>query len=114
SLEIMHDMAHSRFETRLSMRDITGWMIARHSMDYERKITSKWIGNILRKKLNLRLQKSDGLLSIPFSEKPKLERLFERYGVRADKRPDAGHDPPPYVPFRDRPTLGRDTPAGTA
>ena len=84
-LEIIRDMLHSPFETRLSMTDITSWMIDRHSMDYERKITSKWIGNIIRKKLNLRLQKSDGLLSIPLAEEPKLERLFERYGIRADK-----------------------------
>ena len=76
-------------------------MIDRHSMDYERKITSKWIGNIIRKKLNLRLQKSDGLLSIPLSEKPKLERLFERYGIRADKVAEERADLSPYVPSRD-------------
>ena len=102
-LEIIRDMLHSPFETRLSMTDITSWMIDRHSMDYERKITSKWIGNILRKKLNLRLQKNDGLLSIPLSEKPKLERLFERYGVRADKAAEERADPSPYVPSRDYP-----------
>src|SRR2546427_7462966 len=54
-LEIIRDMLNSPFETRLSMTDITSWMIDRHSTDYERKITSKWIGNIIRKKLNLRI-----------------------------------------------------------
>src|SRR5437667_3699163 len=102
-LEIIRDMLHSPFETRLSMTDITSWMMDRHSMDYERKITSKWIGNIVRKKLNLRLQKSDGLLSIPLSEKPKLERLFERYGIRTDKVAEERADPSPYVPSRDYP-----------
>src|SRR6266699_7029714 len=57
-LEIIRDMLHSPFETRLSMTDITSWMIDRHAMDYERKITSKWIGNIIRKKLNVRMHKS--------------------------------------------------------
>ena len=103
-LEIIRDMLHSPFETRLSMTDITSWMMDRHSMDYERKITSKWIGNIIRKKLNLRLHKSDGLLSIPLSEKPKLERLFERYGVRAEKAAEEpANSSPPYLPSRDYP-----------
>src|SRR5947199_2466073 len=83
-LEIIRDMLHSPFETRLSMTDITSWMMDRHSMDYERKITSKWIGNIIRKKLNLRLQKSDGLLSVPLSAETKPERLSERNVVRTD------------------------------
>src|SRR6266852_4818221 len=102
-LEIIRDMRASPFETRLSIKEITSWMIDRHGTDYERKITSKWIGNIIRKKLNVRMQKSDGLLSIPLSEKPKLERLFERYGIRADKVAEERADPSPYVPSRDYP-----------
>ena len=113
-LEIIRNMLHSPFETRLSMTDITSWMMDRHSMDYERKITSKWIGNIIRKKLNLRLQKSDGLLSIPLSEKPKLERLFERYGIRADKVAEERADPSLYVPSRVILNCRQDSPAVTS
>jgi len=50
-------------------------------MDYERKVTSKWIGNIIRKRLNLKTQKSHGVYVIPVSERPKLERLYEKYGI---------------------------------
>ena len=50
-------------------------------MDYERKVTSKWIGNIIRKKLNLKTQKSHGVYVIPLSEQPKLDRLYEKYGT---------------------------------
>ncbi len=40
---------------------------------------------IIRKKLQLRTQKSHGVFVIPVSEKPKLERLYERYGENRDQ-----------------------------
>ena len=80
-LEIIRDMLASAFETKLSVKDITSWFIDRHGADYERKITSKWVGHILRKKLHLQTHRSHGLYIIPDSEKPKLQRLYERYGI---------------------------------
>src|SRR5947209_13321780 len=73
-LEIIRDMLNSPFETRLSIKDITSWFIDRHGNDYEKKTTTKWIGNLIRKKLGLKTQKSHGLYIIPPSEKMKLER----------------------------------------
>jgi hypothetical protein len=63
------------------LKDITSWFVDRHGTDYERKVTSKWIGTIIRKRLNLKTQKSHGVYVIPLSERPKLERLYEKYGV---------------------------------
>src|SRR5438552_15004349 len=80
-LEIIRDMLHSPFETRLSIKDITSWFIDRHGNDYEKKTTTKWIGNLIRKKLGLKTRKSHGLYLIPSTEKLKLERLYERYGI---------------------------------
>jgi hypothetical protein len=81
-LEIIQDMLSSPYgEARLPVKDITSWFVDRHGMDYERKITSKWIGTIIRKKLNLKTQKSHGVYVISLTEKPKLERLYEKYGV---------------------------------
>src|SRR5207249_1119642 len=80
-LEIFRDMLNSPFETRLSIKDITSWFIDRHGNDYDKKITTKWIGNMIRKKLGLKTQKSHGFYVIPPSERLKLERLYERYGI---------------------------------
>src|SRR6266550_1630339 len=81
-LEIIRDMLSSPYgESRLPLKDITSWFVDRHGMDYERKVTSKWIGTIIRKKLNLKTQKSHGVYVIPLSEKPKLDRLYEKYGI---------------------------------
>src|SRR5215813_5904682 len=81
-LEIIKDMLSSPYgEARLPLKDITSWFVDRHGMDYERKVTSKWIGNIIRKKLNLKTQRMRDGYIIPSSELAKLERLYEKYGV---------------------------------
>lgn len=79
-LEIIRDSI-ARGEERLSVKDITDWFIDRHGADYERKITTKRIGNIIRKKLFLKAQKSHGVFIIPLSEELKLARLYEKYGI---------------------------------
>src|SRR6266478_2015105 len=81
-LEIIRDMLSSPYGApQLPLKDITSWFADRHGMDYERKVTSKWIGTIVRKRLNLKTQKSHGVYVIPLSEQPKLERLYEKYGI---------------------------------
>jgi hypothetical protein len=82
-LQIIHDMLTSPLTPRLTVKEITSWFVDRYGEDYERKITTKWIGSILRKRLTLRTQKSHGVFVIPPSEEPKLARLFEKYGVEA-------------------------------
>ena len=93
-LDIIHDMLASG-EQRLSVKEITNWFQGHHGDDYERKITTKWIGGVIRKKLHLKTQKSHGVFVIPLSEEPKLERLFEKYGVsEAGKVVPEGTSPP--------------------
>jgi hypothetical protein len=67
-------------------------------MDYDRKITTKWIGSIIRKaqrpptaeKLGLKThQTRDGFL-IPHTETTKLERFYEKYGIGREADADVG------------------------
>jgi hypothetical protein len=81
-LEIIRDMMDSPYEVALSTKDIASWFADRHGMDYEKKITTKWIGTIIRKKLGLKTQKSHGIYRIPPAEWSKLERLYEKYGIK--------------------------------
>ena len=80
-LEIIRDMCASPLQPRLTIKEIASWFADRHGDDYERKITTKWVGGIIRKKLNLKAQKSHGVFVISPSEKPKLDRLYEKYGI---------------------------------
>lgn len=82
-LEIIRDMIDAE-ETPLSVKEITSWFLDRYGEDYsfDRKITPKWMGFILRKRLQVKTQKSHGVYIIPGEEKNKLELLFEKYGIR--------------------------------
>lgn len=83
-LEIIRDMASASYDFKLTIKDITGAFVERHGAEYERKISTKWIGYIVRRRLNLQTQKSHGVFVIPISELPKLDRLYERYGVSSE------------------------------
>jgi hypothetical protein len=80
-LEVVRDISDSPYPVRLTVKDIASWFADRHGSDYEKKVTSKWIGSVIRKKLNLKTQKTRDGYIIPSSELAKLERLYEKYGV---------------------------------
>jgi cytochrome c-type biogenesis protein CcmH/NrfF len=79
-LESIRDMIASG-QARLSVKDITDRFIDRYGADYERKITTKWVGSILRRRLGLKTQKSHGVFVIPPAEEPKLARLYDKFGI---------------------------------
>lgn len=87
-LEVVHDlMGQGR---PLTVKEITSWFQDRYGEDYDRKVTAKWIGAVMRKKLHLRTQKSHGVYVLGPSERPKLEQLFQKYGVTSH---DASEEP---------------------
>jgi hypothetical protein len=95
-LEIIHDMLSSSLDGRLSIKEIASWFADRHGEDYERKVTPKWVGTIIRKRLKLQTQKSHGVFVIPVSESSKLNRLYEKYGLTFEEsadNPDAATTP---------------------
>lgn len=81
-LEIIREILDSPYGApQLSVKDIASRFSDRHGNEYKAPITPKWIGSVIRKKLNLKTQKSNGIFVIPPSEFFKLERLYEKYGV---------------------------------
>jgi hypothetical protein len=61
-------------------------------LHYERKITPKWIGGIIRRKLNIKTEKGRTHFLIPMSELGKLERLYEKYGIIEDNSAQIMHE----------------------
>lgn len=80
-LEVISDLAAVPESSRVSVGDVTHLFTERHGEDYDRKVTSKWIGMILRRRLGLRPQKSHGTFVLPPEELAKLALLRERYGL---------------------------------
>ena len=65
----------------LGIKDITELFTLMYGKEYERPVTNRWIGHMVRRKFNLMTQKSHGVFVIPVSEQGKLTGLFDRYGV---------------------------------
>ncbi len=72
---------------RLSIKAVTERFTERFGEEYERKITNKWIGGVLRKRLGLRPQRVEGSFVIPLTDMPALKRLRERYGLSPQSHP---------------------------
>lgn len=68
-------------DENFSISAITQTFITQSGMAYERSITAKWIGSVIRKKLRLRTRKKHGVYVISENQKQKLKRLFGRYNV---------------------------------
>ncbi len=82
-LEIIRDLRAS--EQALSIKDITSWLSDQHGEEYERKVTARWVGSVIRRKLHLKSAKTRSGYVIPPEELPKVDRLYERYGITADR-----------------------------
>ena len=63
------------------MADIVAVFIERYGFEYDRAITNRWIGSILRKRLNIGTYKSHGVYVVPVGDRSKIELLCGRYGV---------------------------------
>lgn len=81
-LEVIQYLLALDGEAELSLKAIADRFTDLYGEDYERKITGKWIRGILRKRLHLSPQRTHGKYMLPATERPKLERLLEKYGVK--------------------------------
>ena len=76
----------------LNLRDVTSRFIEAYAEEMDRKITPKWIGGIIRRRLGLRTVRRSGAYLIPASEAPRLEQLFEKYGLELEPGADSPQD----------------------
>ncbi|MCE5311429.1 MAG: hypothetical protein LLG20_27650 [Acidobacteriales bacterium] len=80
-LEVIRDLLSESEDGVVSVKRITASFVERHADDYDRKITPKWIGSLIRRNLQLRTHKSHGIFVLSATEAPKLDRLYEKYGI---------------------------------
>ncbi len=80
-VDVINELLLLSAESRLSVKEITTEFTERFGDEYERKVTNKWIGGILRKRLGLKPQRVQGSYVIALEDFPKLQRLREKYGL---------------------------------
>lgn len=65
----------------IPLREITDRFIEEYGSDYDRPITPRYVGYLLRKRLRVATHKSHGVYSVSLSEKSKVKALCSRYGI---------------------------------
>jgi hypothetical protein len=101
-LEIIRELKSSSPDGRLSIGDIASLFSARYGGEYEKPVTAKWIGHLLRKKLHLKPEKSHGIYVLSISEDSVLGHLYEKYGLtgeetETDPIPKLHDRAPPFI-----------------
>ena len=91
-LEIIRELKSSSPDGRLSIRDIASLFSARYGGEYEKPVTAKWIGHLLRKKLHLKPEKSHGVYVLSISEDSVLGHLYEKYGLTGEETEPSERD----------------------
>lgn len=86
-LEILAELFNAREASNVSVSELTAAFTERFGAEYERPITNRYIGGILRNRLHLTTYKSHGVYVVPTSERPKVDHLCIGYGVIERLRP---------------------------
>jgi hypothetical protein len=80
-LEILAELMATSNRASVPVADVTAGLIGRYGAEYERPITNRWIGGILRRRFNLQTYKSHVVYVVPMTERTKVEMLCTRYGI---------------------------------
>jgi hypothetical protein len=96
-LEVIRDLGASSPNGMVAMKEIASLFIDRHGEEFERKVTPKWIGSLVRRKLNLHPYKSNGVYVVGAAGGPHLQRLYEKFGITATT--DGEKNPEPTTPL---------------
>jgi len=67
----------------IAVAEVASAFAKRHGSDYERPITNRYVGSLLRRRLHLRTYKTDGVYVLAMTDSGKLAALCQRYGVDA-------------------------------
>src|SRR5262249_22676144 len=101
-LEVIRDLRAAG--EALTLKEIVSWFTERHADEYERKITPKWVGWIVRKRLHLQTVRRNGGFGIADEELASLPILFDRYGVTppAEAGTASTQEETPVAPLSDQ------------
>jgi hypothetical protein len=89
-LEILAQLMETSQRPVVPVADVVSGLAERYGTEYEWPITNRWIGGILRKRLNIHTYKSHGVYVVPGTERTKVEILCARYGVHVIADPPLG------------------------
>lgn len=81
-LDVLSSLLKGDSEANVTVGEITAALTERYGGEYDRPITNRYVGNILRKRLHLTTYKSHGVYVVPRAVKGEVEILCKKYGVK--------------------------------
>ena len=102
-LEVIQDLIVLDGERPLPIKDITTRFAEVYGDEYQRKVTAKWIGFYVNKRLRLKGSRTRDGYVIPLSENPRLDQLFEKYGLSDSTQTQADSTQHPGSTFTSSP-----------
>jgi hypothetical protein len=85
-LEVLTEILADTTQGTMSLAEIVAMFATRFGADFERPITSRYLGSLLRTRLHLVSYKTKGVYVVPVAEKAKVDALCPRYGVTPYQR----------------------------
>ena len=85
-LEVLLELVNASRRPTIPISLVTAALIERYGAEYDRPVTNRWIGSIVRRKLNLETYKSHGVYVIPSAQRQKIALLSARYGIDVETR----------------------------
>jgi hypothetical protein len=82
-LQVIRDLVARGPEARLAIQDITREFVRRYGDEYERRVTPRWVGSLVRRRLGLKPSRSTGIFTLGPEEVARLASLYKRFGIEA-------------------------------
>jgi hypothetical protein len=83
-LETLSDLMKGQERSPILLRDVAANLSERHGSEFDRPITIRWVGVVIRRRLKIATYKTNGAFAVPPTERPKIEYLCRRYGVELE------------------------------
>ncbi|MDO7836096.1 hypothetical protein Q4610_13680, partial [Sphingobium sp. HBC34] len=80
-LEVLSELLADQCRKAVPLTEIAIVFAARVGPDFERPVTARYLGSLLRTRLHLTSYKTQGVYVVPIVEKAKVDALCPRYGV---------------------------------
>jgi len=80
-LEIIRELSGEAHNDAVPILEIAQRFSARFGDEYQRPISPRWIGTILRQRLHLTPYKSNGRFLLPISDGSRMQLLYSKHGI---------------------------------
>jgi hypothetical protein len=80
-LTVIRDLVSRGPDARLAIADIAREFAFRYGSEYEKRVTPRWVGSIVRRRLGLHASRTTGIFTLGPEEVAKLGALYRRFGL---------------------------------